>query len=219
MKLIVSDLTSVRGGELIFSDLGFEVSSGEALIITGHNGSGKSTLLRIVAGLLSPASGEITLKGQPEGASPGFSDKAFHEHCHYLGPDNAMKPALSVDENLTFWRKMDDEPHLEIDEALEFVGLATLAHVPFGHLSTGQRRRIAIARLLVSWRPIWLLDEPTSGLDARSEAQFADLMKAHMEDGGIVVAATHMPLGLENTRSLVMDRHSLAGKKLSGEAS
>jgi heme exporter protein A len=208
MKLIVSDLASVRGGELIFSDLGFEVVAGEALIVTGHNGSGKSTLLRIVAGLLSPERGQVTLRGKPDGASPIFDEKAFHEHCHYLGHENAMKPALSVEENLGFWRQMDDEPHLETGEALEMVGLGALAHVPFGHLSTGQRRRIAIARLLVSWRPIWLLDEPTSGLDTRSEAQFAELMKVHMEDGGIVLAATHIPLGLENTRSLVMDRHS-----------
>ncbi len=211
MKLIVSDLTSIRGGEMIFADLGFEIGTGEALIITGHNGSGKSTLLRIIAGLLQPAEGEISLAGRPEGAPSSFDEKTFHEHCHYLGPDNAMKAALSVEENLGFWRAMDDVPHLEIDEALEMVGLGSLAHVPFGHLSTGQRRRIAIARLLVSWRPIWLLDEPTSGLDARSEAQFADLMKVHMEDGGIVLAATHIPLGLENTRSLVMDRTRPAG--------
>ncbi len=212
MKLIVSGLTSIRGGEVIFSNLGFEVSTGEAIIITGHNGSGKSTLLRVIAGLLSSAEGTVALEGKPEEASPAFDEKSFHEHCHYLGPDNAMKLSLTVQENLSFWRNMDDEPHLEIGEALEMVGLATLTHVPFGHLSTGQKRRIAIARLLVSWRPVWLLDEPTSGLDKHSEAQFADLMKVHMEDGGIVVAATHIPLGLEKTRSLVMDRRVLAGE-------
>lgn len=204
MHLTVSNLSAIRGGEIIFSDLGFELKESEALIITGHNGSGKSTLLRVVAGLLSAASGEIILAGKPDGAAVDFHERPFGEHCHYLGHENAMKPALSVTENLDFWRKLDAEPHLEIDEALDMVGLPALAHVPFGHLSTGQKRRIAIARLLVSWRPIWLLDEPTAGLDTRSEAQFADLMKVHLEDGGIILAATHIPLGLKNTKSLIM---------------
>ena len=220
MHLVVSNLCAIRGGEVIFSDLGFEVSEGEALIITGHNGSGKSTLLRVVAGLLSPAEGAVVLQGKPDGVSDDFSEKPFSEHCHYLGHENAMKPALSVMENLGFWREMDDEPHLEIDEALEMVGLPALAHVPYGHLSTGQKRRISIARLLVSWRPIWLLDEPTAGLDARSEAQFADLMKVHLEDAGIILAATHIPLGLDKTKSLVMGVMGVAETAdLAGEAS
>ncbi len=211
MKLIVSDLASVRGGEKIFADISFEVAQGEVLIITGHNGSGKSTLLRIVADLLPNAGGDIKLEGRPDGAPISFDEKPLREHCHYLGPENAMKPALSVEENLLFWQRMDDEPHLSVDEAIDMVGLGSLNHVPFGHLSTGQKRRIAIARLLVSWRPIWLLDEPTSGLDRRSEAQFADLMRVHIEDGGIVLAATHIPLGLENSGSLVMDRRRSVG--------
>ena len=216
MHLIVSNLCAIRGGEVVFSDLGFELSEGEALIITGHNGSGKSTLLRVVAGLLSPADGSVVLEGKPVGVPDEFGEKSFPEHCHYLGHENAMKSALSVTENLSFWREMDDEPHLEIDEALEMVGLPALANVPYGHLSTGQKRRISIARLLVSWRPIWLLDEPTAGLDARSEAQFAALMKAHLEDGGIILAATHIPLGLEKTKSLIMGVAGAAETK--GEA-
>ncbi len=210
MNLTVSNLSAIRGGEVIFSDLGFDLSEGEALIITGYNGSGKSTLLRVVAGLLSSAEGSVVLEGKSKGISDEFSEKPFPEHCHYLGHENAMKPALSVMENLSFWREMEDELHLEIDEALEMVGLPALAHVPYGHLSTGQKRRISIARLLVSWRPIWLLDEPTAGLDARSEAQFTALMKVHLEDGGIILAATHIPLGLEKTKSLVMGIPAMA---------
>jgi heme exporter protein A len=217
MHLVVSNLCAIRGGEVIFSDLGFVLSEGEALIITGHNGSGKSTLLRVIAGLLSPADGSVVLEGKPVDASNDFSEKPFPEHCHYLGHENAMKPALSVMENLNFWREMDDEPHLEIDEALEMVGLPALAHVPYGHLSTGQKRRISIARLLISWRPIWLLDEPTAGLDTRSEAQFAALMKVHLEDGGIILAATHIPLGLDKTKSLIMGITESAD--MAGEAS
>jgi len=210
MQLVVFDLTAIRGGEVIFANLSFKVGEGEALIITGHNGSGKSTLLRVVAGLLAPSTGEVYLKGRPQAASPDFDDRRFSEHCHFLGHENAMKPTLSVDENLAFWRALDEEPHLEIPEALEMVGLAALAHVPYGHLSTGQKRRISIARLLVSWRPIWLLDEPTAGLDAKSEQQFAALMKVHLEDGGIIVAATHIPLGLKNTSSLVMSTANIS---------
>lgn len=119
-----------------------------------------------------------------------------------------MKTALSVEENLTFWRDFCGEPHLGVGEALEMVGLPGIGHLPFGYLSTGQRRRASIARLLVSWRPVWLLDEPTAGLDAASEKQFSALMAAHLEDGGIVVAATHVPLGLEGVGELRMGRRA-----------
>ena len=115
-----------------------------------------------------------------------------------------MKTALTVEENLVFWRQFNGEPHLEPDEALEMVGLGDIGHLPFGYLSTGQKRRVSIARLLVSYRPLWLLDEPTAGLDAASEAQFAALMQAHLEDGGMIMAATHLPLGLDGAQELRM---------------
>lgn len=193
MRLQIKDLAVQRGEELILSALNFEVPSGQALIVKGHNGSGKSTLLRAIAGLLPSESGSISL------LEPGdeFADQSVGDLCHYLGGDNAMKPAMSVAENLQFWQDFAGQPHLDVDEALDMVGLDGLQSVPFAHLSTGQRRRIGIARLLVSYRPIWILDEPTSGLDAASEKQFAELMKVHLEDGGIIVAATHIPLGLE----------------------
>ena len=113
-----------------------------------------------------------------------------------------MKPALTVSENLRFWRGFLGEAHLDVDEALDMVGLGDLGHLPFGYLSTGQRRRVAIARLVVSYRPLWLLDEPTSGLDRASEMQFTALMQAHREEGGIIVAATHQPLGLDDAVQL-----------------
>jgi heme exporter protein A len=115
-----------------------------------------------------------------------------------------MKTALTIAENLRFWQDFSGSPHLAVGEALEMVGLGGLGHLPFGTLSTGQRRRAAIGKLLVSYRPVWLLDEPTAGLDKASEAQFAALMQAHLEDGGIIVAATHLPLGLERTNTLEM---------------
>lgn len=193
MKLVVENLGVERGEEPILSALSFSVESGQALEISGDNGSGKSTLLMALAGLLPSVGGTIELLDR----DPEFDDIPLPELCHLLGAENAMKPTLSVEDNLTFWRSYHGAPHLEVDEALEMVGLGGLQSVPFGHLSTGQRRRIGICRLLVSWRPIWLLDEPTSGLDGHSVKQFSKLMQAHLQDDGMIVAATHLPLGLD----------------------
>ena len=201
MKLQIENLSVNRGEEQILAGLSFSVAAGEALVVRGANGAGKSTLLRALAGLLSAESGSIEII-DPD---PEFAGHSISQLCHYLGGENAMKPALSVEENLQFWQDFCGQPHLDVDEALDMVGLDGLQAVPFAHLSTGQRRRIAIARLLVSYRPIWILDEPTSGLDAASEKQFSALMQAHLEDDGIVIAATHIPLGLDTARDLVLE--------------
>ena len=198
MKLIGEQLAVERGEDLILSDLSFEACSGEALLVRGANGAGKSTLLRAIAGLLPLQAG--TLKFEDETGE--FNGAAISQLCHHLGHDNAMKPAMSVWENLSFWQEFSGQPHLEIDEALELVGLGGLDSVPYAHLSTGQRRRIGIARLLISYRPIWLLDEPTSGLDSVSFSQFEAIVNVHLEDKGIVVLATHVPLNLTSSRIL-----------------
>lgn len=199
MRLIAEKLGGERGGEPVFSGLSFSLGEGDGLVVTGANGSGKSTLLRIVAGLLPSASGSVRLEEADGEAWPTVASA-----CHYLGHGNAMKTALSVEENLRFWQEFSGEPHLSGQEALEMVGLPQVASLPYGYVSTGQKRRVSIAKLLVSWRPVWLLDEPTAGLDKASEAQFAELMRAHLDDGGIVVAATHLPLGLEGAQELRM---------------
>jgi heme exporter protein A len=198
MRLVAEGVGGERGGETVFSRIDFAVSDGEALVVTGPNGSGKSTLLRIIAGLLPAAEGSIRLEGGGEQAP----DPAAA--CHYLGHENGMKPALSVAENLDFWQNFNGAPALGIAKALEAVGLETVAQLPYGYLSTGQRRRIAIARLLISHRPLWLLDEPTAGLDRRSEDRFAALMTAHLRQGGMIVAATHVALGLDAVKELRM---------------
>lgn len=198
MRLIAENLGGERGGEAVFSGIGFALDKGEALIVTGPNGSGKSTLLRVVAGLLPVARGKVLVEGGGE-AFPTVASAS-----HYLGHLNAMKTALSLEENLGFWRSYQGEPALSVEEALETVALGGLGHLPFGYLSTGQRRRVSIAKLLVSRRPVWLLDEPTAGLDKASEERFAGLMREHLRDGGIVVAATHLPLGLEGAKELRM---------------
>jgi len=197
MLLEAENLAAERGGELVFSDISFSLRAGDGLVVTGPNGVGKSTLLRAVGGLLPLVAGRLHFEGDVESPEAGAA-------CHYVGHQNAMKTALTVEENLRFWRDFSGSPHLEIAESLEMVRLGDIGHLPFGYLSTGQRRRAAIARLLVSYRPVWLLDEPTAGLDRASEAQFAELMRAHLDDGGMILAATHHPLGLEEAKELRM---------------
>ena len=198
MRLIAENLSGERGGEAVFADIGFDLAAGDSLTVTGPNGSGKSTLLRVIAGLLPLAQGNVRFEGG------GEEWPTVGSASHYLGHQNAMKTALTIAENLRFWQDFSGSPHLAVGEALEMVGLGGLGHLPFGTLSTGQRRRAAIGKLLVSYRPVWLLDEPTAGLDKASEAQFAALMQAHLEDGGIIVAATHVALGLRGANTLEM---------------
>ncbi|TIL69420.1 heme ABC exporter ATP-binding protein CcmA [Mesorhizobium sp.] len=199
MRLIAENLGGERGGEAVFSGINFALGKGQALIVTGPNGAGKSTLLRIVAGLLPVAAGRLLV----EGGGEDFPSVA--SACHYLGHQNAMKTALSVAENLRFWRDFSGADFLSAEEALAMVGLDGIGHLPFGYLSTGQRRRAAIAKLLVSRRPLWLLDEPTAGLDKASEERFGGLMREHLDEGGIIIAATHLPLGLEGAQELRME--------------
>lgn len=196
MRLTAADLGATRGGEPVFSGLHFSLGVGESLVVTGPNGAGKSTLLRVVAGLLRPAEGRVGLDGGGE-AFPDIASAA-----HYLGHRNGMKEGLTTAENLRFWRAFMGEAGLSAGEALAAVELSGMEDIPFGYLSTGQRRRAAIARLLVSRRPIWLLDEPTAGLDEASAEGFAGLMRDHLAGGGMIVAATHVDLGVGNAREL-----------------
>ena len=198
MRLIADDLGGERGGQRVFSGVDFSLGGGDSLVVTGPNGAGKSTLLRVVAGLLPSSNGGVRVEdGGEDFSTPSAAS-------HYLGPLNAMKATLTVAENLRFWRDFSGAPRAEVGQALETVGLGGIGDLPFAFLSTGQRRRAAFARLLVCHRPIWLLDEPTSGLDAESGRQFSGLMRAHLDDGGILVAATHLPLGLEEAQALEM---------------
>lgn len=195
ISLVVEGLSAKRGEDLIFKDISFVLTAGEALVVTGPNGSGKSTLLRVLAGLLAAESGSVRLDG--------MSSDIGHprEFCHYLGHRNAMKRELTVEENLSFWKAvMGDSTGgagMAVEEAAEALGLGGISHLPFGYLSAGQQRRMAMAKLLVAYRQVWLLDEPTAALDASADRLFAALVTRHLGAGGIVVAATHQPLGVE----------------------
>jgi heme exporter protein A len=189
MRLSGSSVRCVRGGREVFSGLDFEASSGEALAIIGANGSGKTSLLRMIAGLLAVAGGSIGLDG-------GEIELTLPEQAHYLGHRDALKPALSVIENLSFWRDFLGGEASDARQSVAAVGLDHAVHLPAAYLSAGQRRRLSIARLLTVRRPIWLLDEPTNALDVAGQSMFAGLMTDHLARGGLIVAATHAPLGI-----------------------
>ncbi len=190
MRLSGRGVRCVRGGREVFSGLDFAVSSGEALAVTGPNGSGKTSLLRLIAGLLTVAGGSIDLEG-------GEAEMTLPEQAHYLGHRDALKPALSVLENLSFWRDFLGGEQFDADKSLAAVGLDHATHLPAAYLSAGQRRRLSVARLLTVRRPVWLLDEPTSALDAAGQSLFAGLMQEHLAYGGLIIAAIHAPLGVQ----------------------
>jgi heme exporter protein A len=202
MRLSGSDLACVRSGREVFAGIAFTVTAGEALLVIGRNGAGKSSLLRMVAGLVRIAAGRLDLAG-------GDPDLTLGEQAHYLGHQDAVKGALTVKENLAFWGRYlggagaADDVTSEI--ALDAMGLAALADLPAAYLSAGQRRRLSLARLVAVERPIWLLDEPTSALDTASQDRLTALMRKHLDNRGIILAATHGQIGLEGGQELRLD--------------
>jgi heme exporter protein A len=189
VRINVRDLACRRSGRLIFSDVSFDLGPGEALVVTGRNGAGKSSLLSILAGRLHPEHGSV--------AVGDVGERTLPECLHLVGHRDALKAALTAAENLAFARNLLGDPALSPREALDSVGLAHAASLPVAYLSAGQRRRVALARLLVAHRPLWLLDEPTSALDAASQEVLLALMKRHLAGNGLIVAATHQNLGLD----------------------
>jgi heme exporter protein A len=193
--LQAAGLAAFRGERLVFRDLDFAVAAGGALLLTGPNGSGKSTLLRLLAGLLRPAAGVLTWDGVD-----ALSDLPAHAmRVAYVGHQDAVKPGLTAAENLHFAARLSSA---DVGEALAAVGLEDLADLPARMLSAGQKRRLALARLVLSRAALWLLDEPTLGLDTASVERLGGMLGAHRERGGLVVAATHLTLPIPEATEL-----------------
>jgi len=199
MRVSAINLACRRGGRDVFASVSFQLAHGEALAVTGRNGAGKSSLLRIIGGFIRPASGRLWLEG-------GDPELGIAEQAHYLGHQDAVKPSLSVAENLHFWSAFFGADTHKVQDALELVGLGNIAALPAAYLSAGQRRRLSIARLLAVKRPIWLLDEPASTLDAAGRGRLTDFMQSHLVGGGLILAATHGALGLNEAQEVSLDR-------------
>jgi heme exporter protein A len=197
LRIVVENLACRRSGRLVFEGLSFTLVPGEALIVTGRNGAGKSSLLALLAGRLRADAGAIR--------ADGIGESTLAECLHLVGHRDALKSALTAEENLAFARDILGTPALSPLEALDAVGLAHAATLPVAYLSAGQRRRVALARLLVAHRLLWLLDEPTSALDAASQEILLHLMTAHLAGGGLIVAATHAPLPIGGAKELRLD--------------
>ena len=193
--LEADNLACLRGERVIFAGLSFRLEAGGALLLVGANGAGKSTLLRLLAGLLAPAEGRLLWDGED-----ALADRAGHAaRLRDLSHQDALKPALTARENLDFFARLWGG---ETDTALEALGLAPLADLPARVLSSGQKRRLALARLALAPAALWLLDEPTVGLDAASVERLGALLARHRDAGGMVLAATHLPLPLPGAREL-----------------
>ncbi len=191
--LEVRSVAAFRGDHLVFADISFRLEPGGALVLIGRNGSGKTTLLRLIAGLMPRAAGEVLWAGED-----ALADLPAHGlRLAYLGHQDALKLGLTAVENLALWARGTKQGRgAAIEAALAAVGLEELGSLPARMLSAGQRRRVAIARLLVSGAALWLLDEPTTALDAASVARLGHLAAAHRAAGGMIMAATHLDLPL-----------------------
>jgi heme exporter protein A len=189
------DLACLRGERAVFAGLSFRLDPGGALLLVGANGAGKSTLLRLLAGLLRPEAGVLLWDG-----TDALADRAAHAaRLRYLSHQDALKPALTARENLLFFASLWGG---DADAALAALGLGPLAELPARVLSSGQKRRLALARLVLGDAPLWLLDEPTVGLDAASVERLGGLLARHRAAGGMVLAATHLPLPLPGAGEL-----------------
>lgn len=214
-KLRVHELRVARGGRIVVGGASFEVGAGEIATLEGPNGSGKSTLLRALAGLCPIASGQAEIAGAAGDAQLTEDRDAYQEQTLYGGHLDAVKPALSVRENLAFWALYYGAPaeglQERLERAMERFALSEIADAPAATCSAGQKRRLGLARFAAIDRPVWLLDEPTVSLDAAAGERFAALLAEHAVGGGLAIVATHAPLGLTPSQRLDSRRFAPSG--------
>jgi len=190
-------LACVRGSRPVFREVNFRVERGRTLVVEGPNGSGKTSLLRLIAGLLAPADGTISFSSGAARVEDGEERGRFVD---WLGHHDASKPQLTAAESLRFFARLYGATGDGIPTLIESVGLSRTAALPCQYLSAGQKRRLALARLKLCGRPLWLLDEPLASLDTAGKSLLLDLLREHLAAGGLAVIATHDPLDLEAAR-------------------
>jgi heme exporter protein A len=193
-SLSAENLVCTRGERRLFAGLSFRVAQGSVLAISGPNGAGKTSLLRLVAGFLAPVSGAVRFTANDKSELTDAETRG--KMIGWLGHQDGLKAQLTLAEQLLFFSQLYDAPP-NIAAALESVGLARQSDLPCRYLSAGQKKRLALARLKITNRPVWLLDEPLAALDAGGKALAAQMIADHCAGGGIVLAATHEPLGIE----------------------
>ena len=189
--LMIDDLTLARGGRTIFTGLSLRLDLGQAVALSGANGAGKTSLLRAVAGLLRAEAGRIVFEGEGGAVE---AEEARANGLHLLGHHDGMKTNRTAREELSFWSAWSGADQGGCARAVDAMTLATLLDLEVRKLSAGQRRRLALARLIAAPRPLWLLDEPMAPLDAAHRKAFGDLMRVHLDRGGMILAAVHDPL-------------------------
>ena len=198
------DLGCERSGHVLFADISFEISAGQFLLVQGSNGAGKSSLIRILAGLATPAHGQLYWHGK----SIQNTATVFSKQLHYIGHENGLKSGLTVCENLALFCQLQNLPAqtipARIETALAQMDLAQHRDTISKYLSAGQQRRAALARLFLTRKTLWLLDEPLTALDQPSQSLFLSALEIHLSEGGMCIMSSHQPIGLVTNNAAIL---------------
>ena len=191
----IKNISCIRGNKLLFKNLNFKINNKELLVIKGANGSGKTTLLKILSGLLKPISGSIIINKK----NINILKDEYFKYFEYIGHENAIKTALTVRENLNFYLKIKRNLATKnFEKAIKIFNLKDLLDIKVENLSSGEKRRVALSRLILSNSKIWFLDEPTNGLDKINTVNFFKILKQHLQLNGLAIVASHDDVKIKN---------------------